>query len=91
MVLALRFFAIFRNIHFENNLGITDDARKTELVWEIRPQLFEVILERLLVVSAEEFQSLDEILVSFKCPELLKQYLPNKLLKWGSKYWTEVM
>ena len=84
MVLALRFFAILRNIHFENNLGMTDGARKTELVWEIRPQLLEAILERLLVVSAEEFQSLDEILGSFKCPELLKQYLPNKPLKWGS-------
>ena len=43
--------------------------------------------ENFLIVSAEEFQSIDEIMIAFKGKSSLREYVPAKPHKRGFKMW----
>ena len=35
----------------------------------------------------KEYQSIDKGIIKFKCPNIMKQYLKQKPIKWGFKMW----
>ena len=78
-----KFQSILQNLHFSNN----DNDNKTDKSYKIRP-----IIEHLNKVFAESlsnspFQSVDKCMCKFKGRSSTKQYIKNKPIKWGFKYW----
>ena len=78
-----RFQSILQNLHYSNN----DNDGKTDKSCEIRP-----VIEHLNKVFAKNLsnsllQSSDEHMSKFKGRSSMKQYIKNKLIKWGFKYW----
>ena len=78
-----RFQTILQNMHFSDN----DKDDKTDKSFKIR-----AIIEHLNKVFAESlsdsaFQSVDEHMCKFKGRSSMKQYIKNKPIKWGFKYW----
>ena len=76
-----RFQFILQNFHFCNN----DNDNKSDKSYKIRP-----VIEHLNKVFAESlsnspFQSVDEDVSQFNCRSSMKQYIKNKLIKWGFK------
>ena len=53
-----------RSIHFVDNLNISEEE-KQDRVWKLRPWL-SCLRGQFLLVSPEEYQSVDEIMVPFK-------------------------
>ena len=77
------FQSILQNLHFSHN-GNED---KTDKSYKIRP-----VVEHLNKVFAESlsnspFQNADEHKCKFKGRSSMKQYIKNKPIKWGFKYW----
>lgn len=81
-----RFWSILRNLHFVDNLNVTQETKDSDRVWKVRPWI-SGLRDNFLKVSPEEFHSVDEIMIAFKGRSLLRQYLPNKPNKWGFKLW----
>ena len=81
-----RFESILRTVHFVNNLSISEDDKKQDRLWKIRPWL-SILREKFLTVTPEEHHAVDEIMVAFKGKSLMRQYMPNKPHKWGFKIW----
>ena len=78
-----RFQSILQNLHFSNNNN--DD--QTDKSYKIRPvfkHLSKVFAESL---SNSRFQSVDEHMCKFKGRSSMKQYIKNKPIKRGFKYW----
>ena len=78
-----RFQSILQNLYFSNNYN--DD--KTDKSYKIR-----LVIEHLNKVFAETlsnsaFQSIDGGMCKFKGRLCMKQYIKNKPMKWGFKYW----
>ena len=77
-----RFQSILQNPHYFNN----DNDDKTDKSYKIRPvikHLNNVFVESL---SNSLFQSVDKHMCKFKDRPSMKQYIKNKLIKWGFKY-----
>ena len=77
-----RFQSILQNPHYFNN----DNDDKTDKSYKIRPvikHLNNVFVESL---SNSLFQSFDKHMCKFKDRPSMKQYIKNKLIKWGFKY-----
>ena len=77
-----RFQSILQNLHYFNN----DNDDKTDKPYKIRPvikHLNNVFVESL---SNSLFQSFDKHMCKFKDRLSMKQYIKNKLIKWGFKY-----
>ena len=81
-----KFETLLRHLHFVNNLGVTDETKKSTKLWKLKPWLSS-LRENFLKVSPEGFQSVDEIMVPFKGKSSLRQYMPAKPHKWGFKLW----
>ena len=80
-----RFRLIHRSLHFVDN-NIASDEDKLDRVWKLRPWITKLNLN-FSVISCEEFQSVDEIMVPFKGRSVLRMYLPKKPKKWGITLW----
>ena len=81
-----RFETILRNIHFVDNLVISEDDKKKNRLWKLHPWI-STLRENFLMVTPEEYHAVDEIMVPFKGKSLMRQYMPNKPHKWGFKIW----
>ena len=79
-----KFEILLRHLHFINNLGVTDETKKSTKLSKLRSWLSS-LRENFLKVSPEEFRSADEIMVPFKGKSSLRQYMPAKPHKWGLK------
>ena len=77
-----RFKALFRDIHFVNNLDVNQEE-KSDRLRKLWPWVKKIVLQ----VSWEEYHVVDEIMVPFKGKSLLPQYMPKKPHKWGFKLW----
>ena len=64
----------------------TTDEDKVDRVWKLRPWI-EKLQTNLSIVSCDEFQSVDEIMVAFKGRSILRMYMQKKPKKWGIKLW----
>ena len=80
-----RFELIKRYIHFDDN---SKDKRKQDekrdRLFKIRP-LFEVLKQNCLSQEPEEYNSIDEQIITFKDRSFLCGYMPNKPYEWGVK------
>lgn len=81
-----RFEKLMKCIHFVNNCEVNDEEKKKDKVWKLRPWISS-IQTNLARIEQEEFNSVDEMMVSFTGRSSLKQYLPNKPTPWGFKLW----
>lgn len=72
-------------IHFQDNLSVSDDAKKDKL-WKLRPWL-QKLRDQFLCIPPEECHAVDEIMVPFKGKSHLGVYMPAKPHKWGFKMW----
>ncbi|XP_064601159.1 piggyBac transposable element-derived protein 3-like [Liolophura sinensis] len=82
-----RFYKIAAYLHFVDNEAVTEDQRKQDRVWKLRPWLTSLRDNFGTVSSSEEHQCIDEIMVAFKGRSALKQYMQKKPKKWGFKLW----
>ena len=73
-----RFEALFRNIHFVNNLDVNQEE-KSDRLWKLQPWV-NSLRKIFLKVSLET-----HFWKSRK--SLLRQYMPKKTHKWGFKLW----
>ena len=73
-----RFEALFRNIHFVNNLDVNQEE-KSDRLWKLQPWV-NSLRKIFLQVSLET-----HFWKSGK--SLLRQYMPKKPHKWGFKLW----
>ena len=80
------FETLLRYFHFTNNHEVSDEKKKSGKLWKLDPWLC-ALRENCLKVWAEEFQSIDEIIIAFKRISSLCQYMPAKPHKWGFKIW----
>lgn len=78
-----RFEDILRNLHFSDNTK----ADKSDKANKVRPliNLFNESFSS--AVSNGDNQSIDEHMVKFKGRSSMKQYVKNKPIKWGFKFW----
>ena len=82
-----RFLEILAHLHFVDNLTATEEQKKSDKLWKIRPWLTK-FRENCLKLLPEEFNSIDEQMVPFKGKfSGIKQYMRNKPRKWGFKIW----
>ncbi|XP_064614473.1 piggyBac transposable element-derived protein 3-like [Liolophura sinensis] len=81
-----RFQLLLRTIHFVDNEGVPEDG-KTDKLWKIRPFL-KMFREQCLLVTPEENQAVDEMMVPFKGQySHIKQYIRGKPNPWEFKIW----
>ena len=80
-----RFEKLASSIHITNNLAATDKEKEDKL-WKIRPWL-SALRSQFLKIPAEEFNSVDEIMVPFKGKSSIKQYIRGKPNPWCFKLW----
>ena len=82
-----RFQYLLTVLHFVDNLVMTDDEKKDDKVWKIRPWL-DKLRENCLKVKPEEHNSIDEMMVQYKGKTAsIRQYVSNKPHPWGFKIW----
>ena len=84
-----RFLEILQNLHFVDNLQKLPPKEKESFdrAWKLRPffdQLLKHFQEALL---PESDQPMDEHMCKFKGKSLMRQYMKNKSIKWGFKFW----
>ena len=83
VMIRARFQSILRNLHFANN-GNDDKTDKSCKIRRVIEHLSKIFAESL---SNSLFQSVDEHMCKFKGRSSAKQYIKNKPIKWGFKYW----
>ena len=71
-----KFETLLRHLHFVNNLGVTDETKKSTKLWKLKSWLSS-LRENFLKVSPEEFQSVDEISSLQKIATLKRPSLTN--------------
>ena len=85
----LRFWEILQNMHFADNLQNLPpkDSEQYDRAWKLRP-LFDHILKHFQeAMQPESHQSINEHMCKFKGKSLMRQYMKNKQIKWGFKFW----
>ncbi|XP_022100311.1 piggyBac transposable element-derived protein 3-like [Acanthaster planci] len=82
-----RFQYLLTVLHFVDNLAMTDEDKKADKLWKIRPWL-NMMRENCLKVVAHEHNSIDEMMVQYKGKTAsIRQYVANKPHPWGFKIW----
>ena len=82
-----RFQQLLTVIHFVDNNSVTEDEKKKDKLWKIRPWL-DMFRKQCLLIPPEEHCSIDEQMIPFKgkmCP--VRQYVKSKPHPWGLKLW----
>ena len=79
-----RWEEILRNLHFSNNLS---QFAKEDKAWKVRSliQHYNYVYQRYAYDTSE--QSIDEHTCKFKGKNSMKQYIKNKPIPWGFKFW----
>ena len=79
-----RFEKLTSFLHFCDNLSVTPEEKGDKL-WKLRPWLNE-LRNSFLAIPAEEYNSVDEIMVAFKEKHSIRQYIHGKPNPWGFKH-----
>ena len=83
-----RFSEIVAHMHFNDNaLQRQPGEDGYDKLYKLRPFLSMVKANFRSVVEAETYQAIDEMMIPFKGRHGLKNYMPNKPVKWGYKLW----
>ena len=78
-----RFQSILENLHSSNN----DNDNKTDKSYNIHPVIKHLNKVFTKSLSNSPFQSVEEHICKFKGRSSKKQYIKNKPIMWGLKYW----
>ena len=82
-----RFQLLLTVIHFVDNMIVSDEVKKEDKLWKIRPWLTSVRRNCLNIICKEK-NSVDEMMVPFKGKySRIKQYMRGKRYPWGFKIW----
>ena len=84
-----RFLEILQNIHFADNHKELPPKKSEEYhrAWKLRP-LFDHLGKHFQdMLQPEAHQSIDEHMCKFKEKSIMRQYMKNKPIKWGFKFW----
>ena len=84
-----RFLEIFQNIHFADNHKELPpkESEEYDRAWKLRP-LFDHLGKHFQdMLQPEAHQSTDEHMCKFKGKSIMRQYMKNKRIKWGFKFW----
>ena len=74
------------SIHFADNNSVTEETKKIERQWKLRPWISS-LRQNFLDVSPDEFNTADEIMFPFKGKSILRHYMSKRPHKWGFKIW----
>ena len=84
-----RFLEIRQNLHFADNLQKLPpkESESFDRAWKLRP-FFEYLLQHFQeALLPESNQSINKHMCKLKGKSLLCQYMKNKPIKWGFKFW----
>ena len=84
-----RFLEIFQKIHFADNHKELPpkESEEYDRAWKLRP-LFDHLAKHFQdMLQPEAHQSIDENMCKFKRKSIMRQYMENKPMKWGFKFW----
>ena len=84
-----RFLEILQNIHFADNHKEMPprESEEYDRTWKLRP-LFDHLGKHFQdMLQPEVHQSIDEHMCKFKGKSIIRQYMKNKPIKWGFKFW----
>ena len=84
-----RFLEIMQNIHFADNHKELPpkESEEYDRAWKLRP-LFNHLRKHFQdMLQREAHQSIDEHMCIFKGKSIMRQYMKNKPIKWGFKFW----
>ena len=84
-----RFLEILQNIHFADNHKEfpPKGSEEYDRAQKLRP-LFDHLGKHFQdMMQPEAHQSIDEHMCKFKGKSIMKQYMKNKPIKWGFKFW----
>lgn len=81
-----RFFLIRANIKVVDDNTVSDQARKEDKLWKIRP-ILDCVLKRCVALKRPDTVCIDEQMIPFTGTSELKQYVPNKPNPEGLKNW----
>lgn len=82
-----RFQLLLTSLHFVDNMSITDDGKKNDKLWKIRPWI-DAVRENCLKLTPEEYCSIDEMMCSYRGKTSpIRQYIKGKPHPWGFKIW----
>lgn len=81
-----RLETIIRNVHFVDNMSISEAKKKKDRLWKLRAWITN-LRNNFLQVTAEEYHAVDEIMIPFKGQSIMRQYVHNKPHRWGFKIW----
>ena len=84
-----RFLETLQNIHFADNHKELPpkESEEYDRAWKLRP-LFDHLGKHFQdMLQPEAHQSIDEHMCKFKVKSIMRQYMKNKPIKWGIKFW----
>ena len=84
-----RFLEILQNLHFAYNLQKfpPKESERFDCAWKLRPFLDHLLKHFQEALLLESHQSIDEDMSKFKEKSLMCQYMKNKPIKLGFKFW----
>ena len=84
-----RFLEILQNRHFSDNLQKLPlkESESFDRAWKLRPSFDHLLNHFQETLLPESRQSIDEHMCKFKGKSLMRQYMKNKPIKWGFKFW----
>ena len=83
------FLNILQNLHFANNLQNLPNSTDPQFdrAWKIQLILLHLNERFMKAIEPEEHQSVDEHMCKYKGRSIMRQYMKNKPIKWGFKFW----
>ena len=84
-----RFLEILQNIHFDDNQKelLPKDSDEHDRAWKLRLLFNHIEKHFQEALQPECHQSIDEHTCKFKGKSIMRQYMKNKPIKWGFKFW----
>ena len=71
-----RFVTLMSLIHFVDNNSVTEETKKFDRLWKLRPWVSS-LRGNLLKVSPKEFNAVDGTMAPYKGKSILRQYMPK--------------
>ena len=80
---------ILQNLHFADNLQKLPpkESESFDCAWKLRPFFDHLLKHFQWALLPESHQSIDEHMFKFKGKSLMRQYMKNKPIKWGFRFW----
>ncbi|XP_067940611.1 piggyBac transposable element-derived protein 3-like [Watersipora subatra] len=82
-----RFQSLVYSLHFVDNMSVSEDEKRQNKVWKLRPWL-DAMRENCLAVTPCQHCAVDEMMVPYQGKRSpIRQYIKGKPHPWGFKIW----